>query len=94
MRINEYYAYICAMKTRLNITIEQTLLEKVKVYALRKQISISSLIEDYLETVVRTKSKRRNIIDMVDKLHPDPHMVLQSNDKDSFYEDQKQKYGF
>jgi len=82
------------MKTRLNITIEQSILEKAKVYALKKQVSISGLIEDYLETVVRAKSRRRNIVDMVDKLHPDPHIVSQSYSKDSFYEDQKEKHGF
>ncbi|MGF7232228.1 DUF6364 family protein [Arachidicoccus sp.] len=49
MRIYYRYAYICGMKTRLNITVEQHLLEKVKSYAINQQVSISSLIEDYFE---------------------------------------------
>ena len=82
------------MKARLNITIEQQLLNKVKVYALRNQISVSSLIEDYLETIVHMSSKRKNLLDMVDKLHPDPKMVAESSHKEAFYEQQKEKYGF
>lgn len=82
------------MKTRLNITIEQNLLEKVKVYASKKQVSISNLIEEYLKTVVRPKSRRTNIIDIVDRLHPDSNIVSRSNSKNSFYEDQKERHGF
>lgn len=82
------------MKTRLNITVEQNLLEKVKVYAIHKQISVSSLIESYFETIVKTSSKRKNLLDMVDKLEPDAEVVAQSYKKEFFYEDQKAKYGF
>lgn len=94
MRIYYRYAYICGMKTRLNITVEQHLLEKVKSYAINQQVSISSLIEDYFEKVIRTNSKRNNLLDMVDKLEPDSNIVADSYNKDNFYEDQKAKYGF
>ena len=94
MRIYYKYAYICAMKTRLNITIEQHLLEKVKSYAINQQVSISSLIEDYFDKVIRNNTKKNNLLDMVDKLEPDPNIVADSYNKDNFYEDQKAKYGF
>lgn len=94
MRIIEKYAYLCTMKARLNITIEQQLLDKVKIYALRKQVSISSLIEDYLETIVHGSSRRKNLLDMIDKLHPDPKVIAKSNHKEAYYEQQKDKYGF
>jgi len=81
------------MKTRFNITIEQNLLEKVKIYAVKRQVSVSSLIEDYFKSIVHGASKRRNLLDMVDNLHPDPKVVAESNNKEAFYENQKRKYG-
>jgi hypothetical protein len=82
------------MKTRLNITVEQQLLEKVKAYALHQQVSLSSLIEAYFEKVIKTSAKRKNLLDMVDKLEPDQKVVAESYNKDNFYENQKGKYGF
>lgn len=82
------------MKTRLNITIEQNVLEKVKVYAIKKQISVSKLIEDYFESIIKANSKRKPLLDMVDKLDPDPSIVAESYNKESFYENKKSKYGF
>lgn len=94
MRIVYKYTHIGAMKTRLNITVEQHLLEKVKSYAISQQVSISSLIEDYFEKIIRTNTKKNNLLDMVDKLEPASNMVADSYSKENFYEDQKAKYGF
>lgn len=94
MRIVIIYAYICGMKTRLNITVEQHLLEKMKVYAIKQQVSLSSLIEDYFEKVIKTKTKKNNLLDMIDKLEPDSKIVADSYSKNNFYEDQRTKYGF
>ena len=94
MRIELKYTYICTMKARLNITVEQHLLEKMKSYAINQQVSLSSLIEAYFEKVIRTNAKKNHLLDMVDKLEPDSNIVTDSYNKDSFYEDQKAKYGF
>ncbi len=82
------------MKTRLNITIEQNLLDNIKVYAEKKRVSVSQLIENYFETVIHVSGKRKTILDMVDKLNPDPKVVEESSRKESFYEAQSEKYGF
>lgn len=82
------------MKTKLNITIEDGLLKMAKVYALKKHVSLSSLIEEYLKTVVYVSPRQKNILDMVDRLHPDPKIIAESHQKPSFYEGQKRKYGF
>lgn len=78
------------MKTKLNITIEDGLLERAKVYALKKQVSLSSLIEEYLKTVVYVSPIQKN---MLDRLHPDPKIIAESHQKTSFYEGQKRKQG-
>lgn len=63
VRIVDNYAHICIMKTRLNITVEQHLLKKVKVYALNQQVSLSSLIEGFFEKVVNTNAKRKSLLE-------------------------------
>ena len=55
------------MKSRLNLTIENSLLEDVKSYAVKNKRSISDLVESYFKKVTRP-SKRKNIIDLVEKL--------------------------
>lgn len=82
------------MKAKLNITIEESLLEQAKVYARKKRVSISAMIEDYLKATVQVSSKRKNILDMVDKLKPNTKVIVESNRNASFYESQKEKYGF
>ena len=37
------------MKTKINLTIENETLRKIKLYALEHQVSVSSLVEDYFE---------------------------------------------
>ncbi|ANI88930.1 hypothetical protein A9P82_06250 [Arachidicoccus ginsenosidimutans] len=82
------------MKTRLNITIEENLLEKVKVFAIKKQTSISQMIENYLDSLVNSTNKEKNILDIIDKLNPDQNLVADSYKKQNFYEQQHEKYGF
>ena len=55
------------MKSRLNLTIENSLLEDVKSYAVKQKRSVSDLVESYFKKVTRP-SKRKNIIDLVEKL--------------------------
>ncbi|GAA4302576.1 DUF6364 family protein [Compostibacter hankyongensis] len=82
------------MKARLNITIEESLLERAKVYAMKKRVSLSSLVGDYLEAIVHASPRRKTIVDMVDKLEPDPEVIAESSRQAAFYESQKEKYGF
>ena len=80
------------MKTRLNLTIEDRLLAKMKIYAKRQGKSVSVLVEEYFESLTRP-AKRRNIVDRVGELEKpeiDPSIDL----KELFYRDQAKKYGF
>jgi hypothetical protein len=87
-------AYICFMKAKINITIEERLLQKIKVYAQKRKISVSGIVEDYFETLLLPVHKKKNILDMVAQLNPDPKVVQESYNKEPFYEDQRKKYGF
>lgn len=92
MRMNLIYAYIYSMKARLNLTIENKLLEEVKVYATKRQQSVSELVEGYFKTITKP-SKRKNILDLIDKLEK-PNLPQDANLKDLYYSENAKKYGF
>ncbi len=80
------------MKTRLNLTIDDALLSDIKTYANKKQTSISEIVETYFKKVTRP-SKRKNIINLVEKLNA-PSIDKSADLKELFYTDQSKKYGF
>ena len=80
------------MKTRLNLTIDDRLLSKMKVYAIRRKKSVSELVEMYFENITKP-AKRKSIIDLVEKLDA-PSIESDADLKDLFYKDQAKKYGF
>tara|TARA_R110001592_G_scaffold43005_1_gene139533 strand:- start:52786 stop:53043 length:258 start_codon:yes stop_codon:yes gene_type:complete len=46
------------MNTKLTLTIEQTVIEKAKLYAKSKGRSLSDLVENYLQLMVEDKEVR------------------------------------
>ena len=77
------------MKERLNLTIDGTLLEAMKVYAAGKGMSVSELVESYFRSVTRP-IQRKNILDIVDELDaPEPGIAA-----GHVLEDNKRRYGF
>jgi len=82
------------MKTRLNLTIEDSLLSKIKFYARKRHTSVSGLVEDYFKNLSMTSKDEKNIMDLVDDL-PKPRIKIPEGDlKELYYEDRKEKYGF
>jgi len=43
------------MNTKLTLTIEQSIIEKAKKYALKKERSLSDLIENYLKAITSSE---------------------------------------
>ena len=80
------------MKARLNITIEDTLLSTIKVYAAKNNKSVSELVEEYFKSISKP-SKRKNILQLVDNLDT-PSIDINSDLKESYYQDKAKKYGF
>jgi hypothetical protein len=88
------YAYFYSMKTRLNLTIENALLSHVKEYAAAKEVSVSQIVEDYFESLVKPTTKRpTNIIELIDQLQT-PKIEDNIDLKKSYYEERTEKYGF
>ncbi|GAO43186.1 DUF6364 family protein [Flavihumibacter petaseus] len=92
MRIFTEYAYLWELKVRLNITVDEVLLEAIKSYAAIKGVSVSELVENHFRTVARP-SRRKNILQLVDKLER-PDIAPKADLKDLFYQEQSEKYGF
>ena len=75
------------MKSRLNLTIEDSLLKSTKLYAEKQQKSISELVEGYFKEVTKP-IKRKTFVDIVKELgahNIDPKADL----KELYYQDQK-----
>ncbi|BDQ13309.1 DUF6364 family protein [Sediminibacterium sp. TEGAF015] len=80
------------MKSRLNLTIENTVLEDVKMYATKQKRSVSDLVENYFKKIVKP-TKRKNIIDLIEKLDK-PNIADNDDLKELFYKENGKKYGF
>lgn len=92
MRILSYNAYLCRMKTRLNLTIEETLLRQMKFYASQRGESVSEIVEHYFEKLVFLK-KRKSIIDLVDHLER-PAISEEMDLVEEYYHQRRKKHGF
>lgn len=79
------------MKARLNLTIDETLLARIKSYSENKKVSISELVEQYFVSISKP-AKQKSIIDMVEQLSS-PKFDVNVDLKKGFYEEQAGKYG-
>ena len=80
------------MKNRLNITIDEVLLDHAKQYAKSKQTSLSQLIEDYLKKL--TSPRRKNIIQVMKEMPKPKKQLPEVDGKNLYYESRRKKYGF
>ena len=81
------------MKSRVNLTIEESLLSKAKCYAAENQVSVSELVEDYFKQLTKPKRKS-NIFEMVKQLDVKEKFTNIPDFKKAYYEDNAAKYGF
>jgi hypothetical protein len=82
------------MKTRLNITIEENLLDKVKAYAAKQNSSVSQLVEDYFKTITK-RSRKKSLLDVLDELpKPKVNFPKHFDFKEEYYKQRAKKYGF
>lgn len=81
------------MKARVNLTIEQDVLEKAKSYASKMGASVSELVEEYLKKITEPKEIKTDLFDMVKNL-PKTNYPEDFDFKKEYYEERKKKYGF
>lgn len=80
------------MKAKLNLTIEDTLLAKIKRFAAKRKTSVSELVETYFMSLTQV-SKKPNIVELMDATDK-PSLELPDDLITAYYEERKEKYGF
>ena len=94
--MNNIYTYFCSilaintMKARLNLTIDQSLLEDIKHYATLKNTSVSELVEEYFKVIIQPKKK--SFVELIKEL-PKPNIDENFDWKEEYYKDKMKKYG-
>ena len=82
------------MKNRLNITVDNVLMEEAKLYAVKHKTSVSQLVEQYFKTLTRKRlSQKENFIDFMSRMSK-PKIKVEGDYKKDYYESRKKKYGF
>lgn len=80
------------MKKKLNISIDEELMKKVKIYATKNKLSLTKLVEDYLLEVTKNITKKE-LKELEQKTYPTPSQNLDEI-KESYFQYQAKKYGF
>lgn len=80
------------MKTRVNLTIEDSVLKSTKLYAEKQGTSVSELVEDFFKSITEPK-KRSGLFKLIDEL-PAPDIDAEADLKELYYKDKAKKYGF
>ncbi|WP_288371908.1 DUF6364 family protein [uncultured Algoriphagus sp.] len=84
------------MKKRLNITIDEKLLEKIKQYAAKEETSISSLVEEHFEKLVSRKTGLLEGMSLVEYMRSLPKFDFPEDFdyKEEYYKAKAKKLGY
>ncbi|WP_343850211.1 DUF6364 family protein [Algoriphagus jejuensis] len=86
------------MKKRLNITIEEDLLEKIKEYAETKERSVSDLVQDHFRTLLKPPATLPNGMTLVDYMKSLPKSKVEFPEdydwKEEYYKAKAKKWGY
>ena len=73
------------MKVKFNLEIEENILAEIKIYASKKHITLSKLIENYFINLTQVNNTS-NIIEIIEKLKV-PMINKNDNLKELFYKE-------
>lgn len=82
------------METRLTITLDETLIDRAKVYASRHKVTLSKLIEDYLEDLAQKEGEQAalELDPLVESLYGIATLPQKIEDKEAYYDHLIEKY--
>jgi hypothetical protein len=78
------------MKARLNITIDESLLNEVKQFAAQKNTSVSEMVASYFKII--TKPKKTSFVDLLKEL-PKPNIAENFDWKAEYHQAKNKNYG-
>lgn len=86
------------MKKKLNITIEENLLKKIKAYAESKDRSVSDLVQEHFETLIKPRPTLQNGMNLVEYMKSLPKSKIEFPEgmdwKDEYYRAKAKKWGY
>ena len=80
------------MDTKLTLKLDKEIINQAKRYAESKKISLSKLIESYLQLLTKENSKSDHISPLVESLSGVIALPKNYDDKDEYADYLKQKY--
>ena len=81
------------MKTRVNLTIEERLVGKIKEYSAEKKVSVSELVEQFFLRLTAKPISKSSLKELVKGL-PKTTKFDDVDLKKQYFEDNSSKYGF
>jgi hypothetical protein len=80
------------MNTKLTLYLDKNVIERAKEYAKRQEISLSQLIENYLNALTKNKSREEKISPLVESLTGVIPPSNEGDDRKSYYDYLDKKY--
>ena len=80
------------MNTKLTLNLNRSIIENAKDYAKENSVSLSKLIENYLNSLTRKENSDKNISPLVKSLTGIIPSDSNEKNKDDYYEYLQQKY--
>ena len=80
------------MDTKLTLKLDKEIINRAKLYAESKKISLSKLIESYLQLLTKESSTKDNISPLVESLSGIIELPKNYDDKDDYTDYLTQKY--
>ena len=81
------------MKAKINLSIDEELVYKIKAYAEEKHTSVSDLVAEYFKRIVAKPKKKNSLIELIESL-PKPDIEFETDLKKQYFEEKASKYGF
>ena len=80
------------MNTKLTLNINKSIIESAKDYAKENRVSLSKLIENYLNSIIKKEDKEIKVSPLVESLTGIIPTQTEENNNDDCYEYLSKKY--
>ncbi len=89
---NIFVRFKIYMDTKLTLKLDQKVIEKAKVYARDQGISLSRMVEEYLESVTESSHSRPTLTPVVEKLSGVLHLTDKEDERKAYRDHLSDKY--
>ena len=80
------------MNTKLTLSVDQKIIEEIKLYAKKHQVSLSKMVENYFNFVVQKTQLEVTTSALVQELTGIVNLPKNFNEKEEYYDFLSEKY--